>query len=309
MLSQEEKNNIISEFPNIKLSYETIIHKKVYPLKNEYSLLAIPEGKKCFAWFTTHNEKPTCFLLELEENTKTNKIKSVRIISVCFSNEVSYGTILYGTFFYHLNHAFFSVEDIFLCKGNYVPNRKIECICRLFKSDIKQIAYNSKFVVFGLPVIAKSYEEFDNMMASIKYKIICVKYVHNYGRTNYVMYLNEYNKRLVETIVNKPINKNRENRVLTCKPDIQNDIYHLYDGDNYVGLAGVPDYNTSKMLNKLFRTIKENDDLDALELSDDEDEFENVNLDKFVFLDKSYKMSCIFNYKFKKWVPIKQVIR
>ena len=63
------------------------------------------------------------------------------------------------------------------------------------------------------------------------------------------------------------------------------------------------------MLNKLFRTIKENDDLDALELSDDEDEFENVNLDKFVFLDKSYKMSCIFNYKFKKWVPMKQVFR
>ena len=59
------------------------------------------------------------------------------------------------------------------------------------------------------------------------------------------------------------------------------------------------------MMNKLFRIIKENNDLDALEESDDEEEFENSNIDKFVNLEKSYKMVCIFNNKFKKWVPIK----
>ena len=59
------------------------------------------------------------------------------------------------------------------------------------------------------------------------------------------------------------------------------------------------------MMNKLFRIIKENQNLDALEESDDEEEFENDNLDKFVHLNKSYKMVCQFNYKFKKWVPIK----
>ena len=59
------------------------------------------------------------------------------------------------------------------------------------------------------------------------------------------------------------------------------------------------------MMNKLFRTIKENIDLDALEESDEEEEFENPNIDKFVQLDKSYKMVCNFNNKFKKWIPIK----
>jgi hypothetical protein len=58
-------------------------------------------------------------------------------------------------------------------------------------------------------------------------------------------------------------------------------------------------------MNKLFRIIKENTNLDALEESDDEEEFENENLDKFVHLDKSYKMVCHYNHKFKKWVPIK----
>ena len=59
------------------------------------------------------------------------------------------------------------------------------------------------------------------------------------------------------------------------------------------------------MANKLFRIIKENYNLDALEESDDEEEFENENIDKFVHLDRSYKMVCQFNHKFKKWIPIK----
>jgi hypothetical protein len=57
-------------------------------------------------------------------------------------------------------------------------------------------------------------------------------------------------------------------------------------------------------MNKLFRNIKENDNLDALEESDDEEEFEDEKEDKFVHLDKEYKMICEYNYKFKKWVPI-----
>ena len=34
--------------------------------------------------------------------------------------------------------------------------------------------------------------------------------------------------------------------------------------------------------------------LDALEESDDEEEFENVSLDKFVDLDKKYVMKCLY---------------
>ena len=34
-------------------------------------------------------------------------------------------------------------------------------------------------------------------------------------------------------------------------------------------------------------------------------EFENEDISKFVHLDKSHKMICQFNHKFKKWIPIK----
>ena len=56
------------------------------------------------------------------------------------------------------------------------------------------------------------------------------------------------------------------------------------------------------MMNSLFRNIKENINLDALEESDDEDEFENISLDKYVDLDKKYVMKLATN--FKSWKPI-----
>ena len=52
-------------------------------------------------------------------------------------------------------------------------------------------------------------------------------------------------------------------------------------------------------------SIKENDNLDALEESDDEDEFENIDLDKFVNLEKCVHMECIYNKKLNKYIPIK----
>jgi hypothetical protein len=57
-------------------------------------------------------------------------------------------------------------------------------------------------------------------------------------------------------------------------------------------------------MNKLFRNIKENDNLDAIEESDDESDFEDVREDKYVYLDRSFNIKCEYNYKFKRWVPI-----
>jgi hypothetical protein len=101
--------------------------------------------------------------------------------------------------------------------------------------------------------------------------------------------------------------KNR--KVFKVTAETQNDIYTLYDeNDVDCGLACIPTYDVSKMMNSLFRNIKENRNLDALEESDDEDEFENISLDKFI-IEKSrvIKMECEYVPKFKKWQPIKPI--
>ena len=52
-------------------------------------------------------------------------------------------------------------------------------------------------------------------------------------------------------------------------------------------------------MNDLFRNIRENQNLDYIEESDDEDDFENIAADKYVDLHKMIPMEFLFNGKFK----------
>lgn len=91
-LSQSAKNSLLSRFPKVELSYEIYTHKKV---SQNYDIgIAIPNGKKCFIWFTFHKDKDVCYLLELNRD---KKICSVFQVYTCFHYLCSKGTILYGT--------------------------------------------------------------------------------------------------------------------------------------------------------------------------------------------------------------------
>ena len=338
MMNFSDKEIMLKEFPNVKLSYGGLAHKKVY---NAELYLAIPEGKKCFAWFTTFNDNNVCFIMENEDN---KQIKNIKIVNVCFSDELSYGTILYGTVFRHSENSFFCIEDIFMFKGKHVETEnwgnKLFIFYDLLKNNLKQVSYNNSFLVFGLPITCNNINDIMKSTENVKYNISSIQFrffnsISKYSFMNYVdfirpqlaeqnikkeQYKKFYNndkdnisrntdKRLsINVTINTHTNK--KEAILNVKPDLQQDIYHLYClSDNaiekYVGLAGISDYKTSVMMNKLFRIIKENDNLDALEESDDEEEFENEKEDLFVHLDREYKMVCVYNHKFKKWCPIK----
>ena len=332
MFKNLDKQNILSDFPNVKLSYENITHKKVY---NSDMILIIPDGKKCFAWFTYINERPSCLIMELAGDKNIIDIKHV---NACFSNELSYGTILYGTLFTHLGNRFFTIENIFSYKDELIERAnwsfKMEKIKKMLKYDLKQCAYNNSFIVFGLPIICRTNDELQNKLQNIKYKINSIQYRLNNKTDNYLFitydnYINHKDIPVVNKYVQPQLQENPVEKIIVkqqvkskasgkpfgevvflIKADIQNDIYNLYCLDQNFkeeqhSIAHVPDYNTSVMMNKLFRIIKENNNLDALEESDDEEEFENEDISKFVHLDKSYKMICQYNHKFKKWTPIK----
>jgi hypothetical protein len=134
----------------------------------------------------------------------------------------------------------------------------------------------------------------------------------NDNSENYATHTSKYDEKpgaYIEQIKQKTAS-NEIYKTFFIKPDLQNDIYYLYQNSttNFEviskEIAHIPDYKTSVLMNKLFRNIKENSNLDSLEESDEEDEFENIQIDKFVDLNKIIKMRCIFNYKFKKWVPV-----
>ena len=337
----EDKESILKNFPNIKLSYENIIHNKVESVTNKYDLyFAIPCGKKCFAWFTCYKNKNVCFIMQLMENKKISEIK---IYNCIFNNDLVYGngTILYGTHFNYSQNNFFSIENIFYFKGKDITNcdwyKKLSFMHNLFLSDIQQKAYSNKYIVFGLPLLSSSILELKKCIDSVHFKIYNIQF-RNFNKINTfdsILYknldINSFKNEATTTIVNPPsslltpqikqekvypqknINKDYKvkaysQQVFKIKPDIQNDIYHLYCLNNekevYYKVAYIPDFKTSVIMNKLFRNIKENDNLDLLEESDDEEEFENEREDRFVHLNTEYKMVCGFNYKFKKWYPI-----
>ena len=73
----------------------------------------------------------------------------------------------------------------------------------------------------------------------------------------------------------------------------------------YCQNALVQNYKTSVFLNGIFRNIRENANIDAIEESDDEDDFEDVRENKYVDLEKEVVMECAFHYKFRKWMPFR----
>jgi hypothetical protein len=329
------KADILSKFPNVKLSYENITHKKVY---NSNYIVAIPVGRKCFVWFTTINSKPVCLLLELD---KDKNVQEIKMTNTRFLHDLSVddGTILYGTKFYYSNMNFFSIEDIFSYKGKTIYKTnwqdKLIQLRDLLENDIYQKDYNS-YLTFGLPIMCNKMDEFEATVANIGYCIDSVQfYLHNRYNSYLAMDYRRFNQEPAKpAIENTSISLFSQFGLMQSKPNSlkqvpdskrsdtkkeivfqvralsEADIYNLYcldidDDFEYIGLAHIPDYNTSVMMNKLFRIIKENTNLDALEESDDEEEFEDEDENKFVHLDKVYNMVCEYNYKFKKWIPIR----
>ena len=76
--------------------------------------------------------------------------------------------------------------------------------------------------------------------------------------------------------------------------------------------AHVGDYKTSVLLNSIFRTVRENASLDAAEESEDEEVFQashQMHIHGYISSSTPPErpMICTYNYKFKRWVPIRLV--
>lgn len=323
-----------AEFPKFELSYETMTHNKVLDAN---IILAIPEGNKFYAWFTTYKEDNVCFLLEISPITKA--ICSSKIVLTGFTDSLAYGngTVLYGTVFQTLNNTkekgfkerekgkgstCFSIEDIYHYRGKTWQNEsyltKLKLIKNILLNEMSQTAILPNYIIFGLPLINTNFNNLLREIEALPYKIVNILFRYfNNKKALYIKYYkpnantNAFANPNTDTNINA--NKMCRNAIFTVKPEIQNDIYNLYiynnGNDEYYDTACIQEYTTSVMMNRLFRNIKENQNLDALEESDDEAEFQNEKDDKFVFLDKSIKMHCVYNAKFRKWTPVSVAAR
>jgi len=268
-----------------------VIHNKI--ISNH--VLLIPEGEQKLLWIN----KEGVWLIDYINRNEVEKKK------LYYHTSLSNGTLFYGVLFKYENVYFYAIEDIIYYKGKNIALttfiHKLSLFENILKRDIQQQPTNNNdIIIIGLPIITSIDKINTEYISNLPYKIRYIQF-RNYKKQNgnqrFQLHLSDYLDLCVQDT----------SKIFLVKPDIKNDIYHLYNINNksYVDVACIPDYKTSIYMNKLFRNIKENDNLDALEESDDEDEFEDSRVDKFVYLDRTYKMICQYNYKFKKWTPIK----
>jgi len=210
-------------------------------------------------------------------------INEVELYQLCFSNEMAYGTLIYGTVFSVNNMKHFTFENILYYKGNNIENytfhQQMNVFSTIFKNkEITQTVYTKKFIIVGMPVICNNYDEALKIKATLPYSVYafniyslnayvgllvikgeaykseaCKSEVYKSDACKSEVYKNEvYKSEVVKSEVVK-----RE-VFFKVKAAVDADIYHLYcsNSETIYGVAMIPSYKTSVMMNSLFRNIK-----------------------------------------------------
>lgn len=286
---------MLRRFPRLELSYDKVVHKKVsgpppredpsHPGAPSDLYAVVPKGDRAWLWFTYTGRKNACFVV---------KGRDLTMYTTCFADELALGTILPGTLFKVNGHTHFASHDIAHYEGRDVTNepfeRRLAMLRKMFQTQVKWTPL-CRGLIIGVTVLTKSFEEAQCHAGAVPYLVYGIRTIRPDG-TSKGHLLSKQNA--------------RREAVFNVRADIRSDIYHLYyAGDRGEPLiAAVPSYKRSVALNSIFRHIKENENLDALEESDEEAEFEDVREERHVDLQKSALMRCVYHKRFNKWEPV-----
>ena len=244
-------------------------------------MIAIPDSQSCILWVANNK---ICFrghghadVVQLDVNTTLDNTSAIFLGHVMYDNNLRKIII----------HDIINTTDSYECRLHTITHMLAHNICANNTTDTIYIAAISS--------------------TKNPFKLSDVAYPVKYIQYRYM----DANK--PSTPYNLPIGRfcansiNRHSSIFVIKPDLVPDIYHVFKSNSRIGYAHIPDYTTSFMMNKLFRNVRETINIDLIEESDNEEDFENPNIFKYVNINKSIKMHCEYDIFFKRWKPIKQV--
>ncbi len=267
-------DKLISQIPKVIIKK----YDKYNSFHKRKTSIYLPRGLKYIAWFTFYNNQPICLFVEI----KYDKIIKYEHYYVSFNQELSIGTIIYGTMVTLNRKRTFICEDIFMYKNEYVNYsifKKINKIKNIIQHYINDSTYLNT-ISFKLPFITN---EFDILKCSnLSYKVYNVLQINNNEMVNVVpLYV--------------------LNAVFQIRKSDKLDVYNLYIMKNnkieYYSKGLVNDFKTSVLLKKQLNSHSRN--YHEIELSDDEDE-DKGKCDECV---KYINVECIYIYTLKKWKP------
>lgn len=340
MNSLSKYTALLNRFPKFELSYETVPHKKVSTCDSV--AIAISLGRKYFIWYTYEygTSKDACYLVGLDKDKRICSVDPRLSANQREDVHLHLGTVVYGTLYEPTDKPethHFIVEDIYYYCGVNLSNLCFGDRVGFMRDFVKGAESND----ISLPImwhVEAGKEHSPIIPSDLASKIGYTPHHIQYREIRRVApYINvvipkrgtvpsaiiapvssaKVAQKITATSVMNPLPRFdfskptfRYPAVFNVKADPELDLYHLYSygGPNnsvYCGLAGIQSFKTSIFMNRLFRRIRENDNLDLAEESEDEADFENTDTNKYVNLDLILSVECVFNQKHKKWIPVR----
>lgn len=329
---------------NVKLSYETVAPKKVLSLDYDLCVAIPYGKKAYIWYTFCNETSVCILLELNRDNQLNDNISIFPNSQIPIPKDFELGTIISGTIYEEeeneneSDNKHFIVDDIHMYKGIILSN-KIFSFKSGFLYDYFCSTIEKKQKIVLAVLWNNNHNNSDKKYDNIPYNIRHIQYratnqiLPHYNVSNpkklfltttttndivtdnlVSISIDKEKIKIPKFIINtnwkfdfsKPIYK--QNVYFWVKADLAYDVYYLgaikQKDIIYCQNALVLNFKTSVLLNTIFRKIKENQCLDIIEDSDDEDEFEDVREDKLVDLNKECIMECYFHFKFKKWVPL-----
>ena len=263
--------------------------------KNEYGeSILLCFHKKNISFYENHHKQQIINNNQKYNHNNNNNQRNIYISS--YDPKLSYyhGTKCIGTFIHIKGKPFFFMEDIFLFQSHDVSKRSWYNKYILFFEIMNM--YRPLNIInniqIGLPITLSSYEKCITKCNTLSlYDIYSIEELMLYN--HHKKQIHYRNKQKYE--------------IYTISAEIQSDIYHVRDEkDNIIHNIKIciPDLNTSIFMNSYFRNIRENNNIDYIEESEDDEDFENFSDDKYIYKNKRLKCKCIYQHVFKAWKPI-----
>ena len=313
LLVYNNSKHILHRFPNFKLYSNSFNIPNLIDNADYYVLK--PKGRKAYLWFTYYKKDLLCLLIFINNSSNIyDEANEFYYYNINYDKRLCYNNVLLnGIYFYSNSNSnsnsnskkvsthYFILDNVMnyncvnLDKLNHNEYNNFTVKLNLYKLVLKFIINTNYRLCLG--IITNNYSNVFKHIYKLDYKLYSIAC---YNNSRFLGNFIVTNSSALEKSV--PANF----KICAC---ISQDIYKLYVLDNankevFYDYALIDSYKTSVFMNGLFRSIKENSNLDLLEESDSEDEFENTDISKFVNLEKSHIIECIYNKKFKKWIPI-----
>ena len=285
-----DMERVLCSAPNVERCYERL-HRKVQP--DCYMLAA--KGQPGLLWFTLVGGRETCFLGSWGRGR--GRGCNWRPIWASYSSRLCAGTLIRGTVVACSANRVFACEDLLRYRGKDVGRAtltdKMPLLATLFRVDFARTQPPPPFIITKLPVWAASRAEADALVPTLPYSLYRVRAFSSLTRG-----LQEIQDAGQPSAIRQLVLDVRARQV--------NDVYDLVCADGgVVGTAAVPSYARSVALNRIFRNVRENENLDLLEESEDEEIFQSVGPGRYVDLQKCVRMVCTRVPRYPRLEPVR----